>query len=132
MRIRRPGDGIGALPADFAYWSTAPDWWGETVLILAGGPSLRGFDAHAVRGRGRVIAIKESALLAPFADVLMFVDAPWYDRERALIEGFAGDVVTTATNAAHSRCKIMRRGGPDGLAEARDTLNYSTPPSKPR
>jgi hypothetical protein len=125
MRIRRPGDGIGTLPADFPYWSCPALWPGETVFILAGGPSLRGFDAAVLAGR-RVVAIKESALLAPSADVLIFVDAPWYDRERALIEGFAGAVVTTATNAAtNTRVRLMRRGGPDGLADAPDTLNYS-------
>jgi hypothetical protein len=124
MRLRRPGDGIGAPPADLPYVA-APEWPGETVFILAGGPSLRGFDANVLRGRGRIVAIKESALLAPFADVLLFVDGPWYYRERALIDAFAGAVVTTATNAALSRCKLMRRGDAEGLAAARDTLNFS-------
>jgi hypothetical protein len=124
MRLRRPGDGIGALPADFPYWSCPPLWRGETVFILAGGPSLRGFDASVLAGR-RVVAIKESAALAPFADVLIFVDAPWLDRERALIEGFAGRVVTTAPTAVGTKCSVMRRGGTKGLAAATDTLNYA-------
>lgn len=125
-RLRRPGDGIG-VPTGLSYWSCPPDLWrGETVFVLAGGPSLIGFDAGVLLGRGRVLAIKESCLLAPFADALLFVDAPWFDRERALIDRFAGPVVTTATNAALHPCvRLMKRGLDRGLADAPDTLNYA-------
>jgi hypothetical protein len=86
-----------------------------------------------LRGRGRIVAIKESALLAPFADVLLFVDGPWYDRERALIDRFAGAVVTTATNAANARCRLMRRGDAEGLEPPRAIRSTTAaPPCRPR
>jgi hypothetical protein len=122
MRVRRPGDGLGERDDT---WSCPPMWAGETVFVLAGGPSLRGFDAAGLRGRGRILAIKESALLVPFADALLFVDADWFVRERALVDRFAGDVVTTATNAAGTRCRLMRRGEASGLSDRTDTLNYA-------
>jgi hypothetical protein len=43
-------------------------WDGETAVILAGGPSLIAEDIEAVRGRARVIAIKDAVWLAPWAD----------------------------------------------------------------
>lgn len=61
-------------------WSVPREWEGETCFILAGGESLKGFDASVLRGRGRVIAIKEAGLtMAPWADVLYWADAFWCD-----------------------------------------------------
>lgn len=45
-------------------------WPGETVVIVATGPSLTSADVDACRGRARVIAIKDAVRLAPWADVL--------------------------------------------------------------
>lgn len=54
-----------------------PRWTGETVFILGGGPSLRGFDAERLRGR-RVIGVNEAGLtLCPWADVLFWADVRW-------------------------------------------------------
>lgn len=51
-----------------------PDWRGETVFILGGGPSLRGFDAERLRGR-RVIAVNEAGLsMCPWADIMFWAD----------------------------------------------------------
>lgn len=45
-------------------------WDGETVVCLGSGPSLTPADVDAVRGRARVIAVKDAYRLAPWADVL--------------------------------------------------------------
>lgn len=59
---------------------THPDWTGETVFVLGGGPSLLGFDAERLRGHGRVIAVNEAGLtLCPWADVLFWSDIRWVD-----------------------------------------------------
>lgn len=59
-------------------WSVPRDWVGETAFILGGGASLAGFDAEILRGRGRVIAIKDAGLvMAPWADVLYWADDWW-------------------------------------------------------
>lgn len=45
-------------------------WPGSTVVCLGSGPSLTPADVNACRGRARVIAIKDTVRLAPWADVL--------------------------------------------------------------
>lgn len=63
-----------------AAWAVPREWAGEPCFILGGGRSLRGFDASILRGRGRVIGVKESGLsLAPWADVLYWCDPQWTD-----------------------------------------------------
>jgi hypothetical protein len=64
------------------YWSVPREWPGETFFLLGGGPSLRGFDARILQGQGRVIAINNSYLLAPWADVLYFSDSPWWESHK--------------------------------------------------
>lgn len=53
-------------------------WTGERCFIIAGGPSLTGFDFERLRGKGRVIAINRAFEFAPFADVLFFMDNRFY------------------------------------------------------
>jgi len=53
-------------------------WSGETCAILAGGPSLRGFDAESLRGQCRVITINGSWRMAPWADVTYWCDRSWF------------------------------------------------------
>lgn len=62
------------------YWTAPRLWGGETVFILGGGPSLKGFDASVLRGRGKAIAVNDAGLiLAPWADCLYFADKQWHD-----------------------------------------------------
>lgn len=67
------------------------DWPGSTVFILGGGPSLKGFDAEVIRGKGKVIAINDAGLyIAPWADVLYFSDMRWYEWNRDKMHLFQG------------------------------------------
>lgn len=65
-------------------WSRVlPAWKGLTVAILAGGPSLNRGQFDLVReareaDRVRVIAINDSYLLAPWADVHYAADVKWH------------------------------------------------------
>lgn len=69
----------------------APEWPGETVFILGGGPSLRGFDVERLRGR-KVIGINESGLsLCPWADVLFWADMRWIQWNSARIGLHTGE-----------------------------------------
>ena len=61
----------------------APEWEGETVVLIGGGPSLTLEQVATVRewhrrGDARCIAINDAYLLAEFADVCYFADAKWY------------------------------------------------------
>jgi hypothetical protein len=54
-------------------------WEGDTALILAGGPSLRGTNLKPYRYKAlRWIAINDSWRLKPHADVLYFCDEQWW------------------------------------------------------
>lgn len=83
--------------------SGSPSWSGETVFVVAGGPSVADQDLECLRGR-RVIAIKGQYLRLPFADVLLFADAIWWraapkgrdNGPKVVASGFAGEIVTTS------------------------------------
>jgi hypothetical protein len=106
------------------FWSAPPLWEGETAFVLAGGASLRDFDASVLRSR-KVMAIKESCLLAPWAPLLFFADNCWFERERDLVDAFAGDVISVAAKSHGSRCKVMRRGRQLGISDDPAVLNGS-------
>jgi hypothetical protein len=59
-------------------------WPGQTVVILATGPSLTVDDVEACRGRARVIAINDAYTLAPWADALYACDAKWWHWHRGV------------------------------------------------
>ena len=86
-------------------WSVPRDWEGETVAILASGPSMTREQAEMVRGKVRVIAVNNQGIdtecngamvpaFAPWADVLYAADQKWWGcyKDRAL--KFAGLKVT--------------------------------------
>jgi hypothetical protein len=55
-----------------------PDWTGETVAIVASGPSAKQANPAQLEGRAKVIAIKKSVELVPFADAVYGCDFPWW------------------------------------------------------
>jgi hypothetical protein len=92
-------------------WSVPREWIGETVAILASGPSMNRETAEAVRGKCRVIAVNNQGIdtldsetkqmvpaFAPWADVLFAADAKWWHtyQDRAL--KFAGLKVCVRPN----------------------------------
>jgi len=63
----------------------SPEWWpeweGQTLIIVASGPSAKDVPLHLAKGRAKVIAINNSWRLAPWADVLYACDHAWWSRE---------------------------------------------------
>jgi hypothetical protein len=132
------------------FWRVPRLWPGETLAILASGPSLTQEQATLCRGRARAIAVNDSYLLAPWADLHYFCDAKWYEwhrkfespaqalfgRERALalFHGFQGVRVTIEPTVAMLKydpsMKVLRndsrpRDGkprPEGLCLAPDGI----------
>ncbi|RUW73676.1 hypothetical protein [Mesorhizobium sp. M2A.F.Ca.ET.067.02.1.1] len=91
-------------------WTAEKIWPGETVFILAAGPSTRALDLSSLEGR-RVIAVKSAWKEYPKADVLFFADGRWW-REKALRPGpdeFAGLIVTSAKEIGDPRVKVIGR-----------------------
>ena len=58
-------------------------WADETVLCIGGGPSVTPQAVAAARGKSRVIAVNDSYLLAPWADLLYFADHRWWEWHKA-------------------------------------------------
>ena len=59
-------------------WTITPEWKGQTVAILASGPSMCAELAEQVRASAdRVIAVKDTHRLAPWADMLVRSDGNW-------------------------------------------------------
>lgn len=79
-------------------WTPEPLLAGETVFLLAGGPSLMLETADRLRGR-RVMVINSSYRLAPWADFLFFMDLPWFQRRREIVEAWPGMAITTSVDA---------------------------------
>jgi hypothetical protein len=60
---------------DRSWW---PDWSGQTVVIVASGPSAGLVDLTPCRDRARTIAVNRSYELAPWADMLYACDLAWW------------------------------------------------------
>lgn len=59
-------------------------WAGETVVCIAGGPSLTQAQLATVEaaqreGRSKVAVVNDQYLVAPWADLLYFADARWWE-----------------------------------------------------
>lgn len=76
-------------------------WAGQTVAVLASGPSLTREQCEAVKGRCRVIAVNNQGIdtvcdgqvmpaMAPWAEVLYAADAKWWNAYREPALKFAG------------------------------------------
>ena len=59
------------------YGSIEKIWTNETVYIIGGGPSLKGFDWNRLKGK-KVIAINRAYEVMPNADALYWTDSRFY------------------------------------------------------
>lgn len=98
----RPGK--RGIPGRPRWW---PDWRGETVVLIGGGPSAAEVDVEAARGRARVIAINNSWQLCRWADILYACDLRWWERYLGSLREFGGLKLCSSPVA-------LRRGWVDG------------------
>ena len=91
------------------HWKVPRAWPGETVFIVASGPSRLTQGIERLEGR-RVIAINTSGYDVPFADYLVSIDGRWLNlhRER-LVKEWADRVVTVSRAADWPGLKRLRR-----------------------
>ncbi|MBX9757216.1 MAG: hypothetical protein K2Y29_00455 [Beijerinckiaceae bacterium] len=98
-------------------WTVPPLWKGETVFIIAGGPSVARQNVESLRGR-RVIVINSSWQAAPWAEFLFFGDRRWFAENEKRLAGFAGAIVTCAPNTFGPRVRRLRKmTPPPGLSQ---------------
>lgn len=64
-------------------WEIPKIWEGQTVIIIGGGSSVRKLKQDRLlqkcRGRFPVIALNQAYEIAPWADVLMWLDQSWFN-----------------------------------------------------
>ena len=105
--------------AESSFWSVPRLWDGATIVCLGGGPSLTRAQVDCCRGRARVIAINDSYLLAPWAEVLYFCDRRWFEWHQAkpAFRAFEGIKVTLDEQVlkAHPEIRGVKNTGRDGL-----------------
>lgn len=84
-----------------------PDWTGETVAIIASGPSLKKADVQLLRGNCKVIAIKKNVEFAPWADVVYGCDGPWW-RSVQFLPNFNGIKISYEPTVCNSETKVKK------------------------
>lgn len=88
-----------------------PQWRGETVVIICGGPSLtldqvRRIGIARLEDRIRVIAIKDAIYLAWWADWLHGCDAKWWEVHIHSVQHYGGIKTTLAERIPHKQWDI--------------------------
>jgi hypothetical protein len=101
-------------------------WPGQTVVILAGGPSVTPAQVRAIaRARllqkCRVIAVNDAVYLAWWADWLHACDAKWWHWHIQAVQRFAGIKTTT--------CEDVMPGWVDGYLKVTGTEGFDEDPS---
>lgn len=61
-----------------------PDWTGQTVVIVATGPTASEVDLSKAKERARFIAVKDGWRLCPWADLLYGCDDHWWMYHRGV------------------------------------------------
>lgn len=92
-------------------WTVPPLWTGQTVVVMAGGPSLLPTlpaVARAVeKGRAKALAVNNAHLLAPWADWLHAADAAWWSYHAQTALKFEG-IKTAAQEVAFRSVHFLR------------------------
>ena len=111
----------------------------ETVVVVAGGPSLDGFDFNALAGLGVVLAVNESAARIPFADYAFTIDSgnlrtrmPFY--HGAKVAAVPDDYLTPTARKKGWRlppCKpcditLLRRNMADHLSDDAGVIHHAS------
>ncbi len=102
-------------------------WGGQTVVLLASGPSLCQDDVTLCQGRAQVIAVKDAIQLAPWADGLYGCDASFWARHQGL-PAFLGFKYSIDPRAARWATVLQNTGergletDPTGLRTGRNSM----------
>ena len=92
------------------HWSVPRDWAGERVFILCGGASLKAQRSLVPQLRGRVIAVKQSVILRPDADLLWFGGESQSSIVRALMPHFRGQYMALRGKSCPDIEGVLRVG----------------------
>lgn len=62
-----------------------PNWQGETVVVVATGPSVSDVPLEIGKGRAKFLAVKDAWKLCPWADVLYACDHHWWEAHKGVV-----------------------------------------------
>jgi len=97
---------------------------GETIYIIGGGPSLKGFDFRKLRGC-RTIAINKALIYHAGADVVYWTDGRFYTWFKNEVDNYQGlKFALKAGSQYTSDIQVLRKGKPYGLEEDPETLAH--------
>lgn len=102
-------------------WKVEAEWRGQTVVVLASGPSMSQAVADIVRGKCRVIVVNSTYKLAPWADILYAADHTWWTHNPEA-QNFAGRRVTIYPIMDSNDAMYLHNGGSSGLDSRRSYL----------
>lgn len=93
------------------------DWEGETVFVVAGGPSVSQRDVDRLRGE-RVVVINSSFVKAPWADALVFTDYRWWrEYQNRVRQTFEGQIITLSPQQRdYSGLLVLQRQKSSGVS----------------
>ena len=95
--MRCSSDSVNRRSPDAPEWF--PDWSGQTVVIVASGPTASQAPLSLAKGKARFVVINSSWKLAPWADVLYACDYAWWAQHGG-VPAFSGLKVSIDGRAA--------------------------------
>lgn len=91
-------------------------WEGDTVAVLASGPSMSQIVADKVRAaRIRAIVVNDTYRLAPWADLLYAADRRWWEANPEAATEFAGVKLVGQSGVFLPGVQVMMRSGTSGF-----------------
>jgi len=105
------------------YTKVEPIWKGETVYLIGGGPSLKGFTWNSLRGK-KTIAINKALKFYPHADAVYWTDGrvfTWLEEE---INNFKGLKYTIRPKAYPGHVNLLRRGKKFGIETSPNSVAH--------
>ena len=101
-------------------WSVPPMWEGETVAVLATGPSLTQKQCDSVRHLP-CIAVNDAYKMAPFAEMIYAADIQWWALNPDALS-FKGLKVTCMNDMQLTDVKVLKQGGLEGFDPSPDAI----------
>jgi hypothetical protein len=127
---------------EIQFWDVPEIWPGEAVVIVGGGPSLKGYDWENFKrlkfDKGfRAIGINDAFRLGSIVDICFFGDDKWWLERGRLLAEFKGLCVSLAPCNKDAKprpnwVKMLRRDAerPFGITnekrQGRDTIAFNT------
>lgn len=110
-------------------FAPGPVWAGETVVVVAGGPSVsmkqvRTIGIARANDRCRVIAVNDAVYPCWFADIVFASDAKWWDHHGGL-PTFKGQKVSRNCLGRYD-VDYLRDTGPDGFDPEPGTVRHGS------